>query len=114
MAVMKDVKVTTGITALAGGANSASTPLLAPGVSVVATCATSADSVRIPSNLAPGTLVIVRNNGAAPCAVFPPTGGAHNGGSADTAFTVTNAKVGIFACVSTNGTGLAWVAGITA
>jgi len=99
-AVMGSTSVLSGITALAGGANSASTPQLPQrAVIVISTCATSADSVRMPVGEA-GDECIIRNAGAAPCAVFPQAGGAFKGGSADASFTVTNAKTALFKCVS--------------
>jgi hypothetical protein len=101
--------IQTGVTALAGGANSASTPQLTGTLCVVATCATAADSVRIPVGEA-GDEVTVANQGAAACAVFPQTGGAFNGGTADVAFSVTNGKVARFKCID----GLNWVAGLSA
>lgn len=53
-------------------------------------------------------LVTVRNNGAAPAAVFPPTGGTINGGTVTTgSITVTNAKAADLICVDT--IGLTWI-----
>lgn len=99
-------RVTTALTALAGGGATGATALN-DGINVVATCATSADSVILPANCAAGAIITVRNNGAAPCAVFPPTGGAINGGSANAAVNVTNAKASQYVC--TGGSGLTWV-----
>ena len=107
MASMKDVGVKTGITALAGGANNASTPELKVGVNVIATAATLADSVRLPAKAAAGSVVWVRNNGAANAAVFPPSGGAINGGSVDAAVNVVAAKATVYVCVANSG--LTWV-----
>jgi hypothetical protein len=99
-AVMGNTSVLSGVTAVAGGANDATTPqLLSRDVIVISTCATSADSVRMPVGEA-GDECIIANNGAAPCAVFPQTGGAFNGGTANAKFTITNAKVAMFKCVS--------------
>lgn len=84
-----------GVTAVAGGANDATTPqLVSNDVIVISTCATSADSVRMPVGEL-GDSCWILNNGAAPCAVFPQTGGAFNGGTANAKFTVTNAKLAI-------------------
>ena len=102
---------TTGITAYAGGGAANATQLTA-GVNVVSTCATTADSVKLPLVGSVGSCVVVRNGGAAPCAVFPPTGGTVNGGSANAAFSVTNAKTAEFICVSAEG--LTWVAILSA
>lgn len=99
-----------GITALAGGANSASTTQLpATTLVTVSTCATSADSVRIPIGEA-GDEMWVLNSGAAPCAVFPQTGGSFNGGTADAKFTVTNAKLAHFKNIG----GSNWIVGMFA
>ena len=80
-----------GVTALAGGANSASTPQLSSVVNVVSVCATGGDSVRIPLGEL-GDEVFIRNNGAASCNVLPQAGGAFNLGSADAAFAVGISK----------------------
>lgn len=100
--------VVTGLTALAAGGQAGATPLTGT-VNVVAVCATSADSCMLPVGDA-GDEIVVRNNGAAPCAVFPQVGGAINGGSANAAFTVTNAKAARFTCLG----GLNWVAMLSA
>lgn len=108
--VMGSTSTLSGITALAGGANSASTPQLpSNAVVVVSTCATSADSVRMPVGEA-GDECIIQNAGAAPLAVFPQAGGAFNGGTGDAKFTITNAKVALFKCVSVGN----WVGGMFA
>lgn len=98
-----------GITALAGGANSASTPLLSATMNVISTCATLNDSVKLPIADA-GDELWVRNNGAAGAAVFPQSGGKINNGTADAALAVANAKTALFKCLD----GLNWVAVITA
>ena len=98
-----------GVTALAGGANSASTPQLTSVVNVVSTCATAGDSVRIPVGEL-GDEVFIRNNGAASCNVFPQSGGAFNGGSADAAFAVGAAKTAHFKNIGGNN----WVALLSA
>ena len=105
--LQQNISVALGITALAGGANSASTPVLTGKVNVVSVCATIADSVKLPASATINTEVVIRNNGAAACSVFPNTGGAINGGTVDASVSVTNAKGAIFFCVSTDG--LTWV-----
>ena len=95
-----------GITALAGGGASASTPVLGA-FNVIGTCATAADSTILPAGLPQGSVVFVRNNGAAACAVFPNTGASINGGTVTTgSVSVTNAKGAIFYQVGTDG--LTW------
>lgn len=44
----------------------------------------------------------VVNNGASPVKVYPPTGTAFNGGSANAAFSVTNGKAAFFIANGTN------------
>lgn len=107
-----NLEVKTGITALAGGANSASTPVLTGRINVVSVCATAADSTALPAGQPQGTEVIIRNSGAAACAVFPNTGATINGGSANASVSVTNAKGAIFYQVGTDG--LTWVTGALA
>lgn len=101
-------RLTTGLTALAGGGATGATQLN-NGVNVIGTCATLADSVILPAKCAGGEMVVVRNNGAAAAAVFPPTGGTINGGSADAAVNVTNAKASVYVCVDATGAGLTWI-----
>ena len=109
-------QVKTGITALAGGGvPTAVANTLVAGVNVIATSATTGDSVILPAKCAPGTRIAVRNNGAAAAYVYPPTGGTINGGTATTGyFSVTNAKGGVFWCVDTTGAGLTWVSILSA
>ena len=97
-----------GLTALAGGGvGTLSTAVKLSTFSVIGTCATAADSAILPDGASQGTLVFVRNNGAAACAVFPNTGATINGGTATTgSVSVTNAKGAIFYQVGTDG--LAW------
>lgn len=67
--------LTTGIVAYAGGGQASAT-LLTTEYNIVGTCATIADSVRLPeisTNLI-GTRIVVANDGAASCNVFPFTG----------------------------------------
>lgn len=108
MTISYTSRVTTGLTALAGGGATGATALK-NGINVIATCATAADSVILPAYCAGGEVVTVRNNGAAAAAVFPPTGGTINGGSTDAAVNVTNAKASQYVCVDTTGAGLTWV-----
>ena len=102
----------TGLTALAGGGATGAT-LLTGNINVVATCATSADSAILLASQPQGTELVVRNNGAAACAVFPNTGATINGGTVTSgSVSVTNAKGAIFYQVGTDG--LTWVTGALA
>ncbi|MHC4276948.1 MAG: hypothetical protein ACYSTI_06430 [Planctomycetota bacterium] len=62
----------TGITAFAGGGQGSATQLTSS-VNVIATCATAGDSVKMPA-AAVGLRVLIINNGAASCNVFPASG----------------------------------------
>ena len=80
--------VATGISA-AGTASAGATALTAV-YNVLGTVASGA-GVRMMTPQ-PGAFVSVHNRGANPCLVYPSTGGTINGGSADAAVTLTNAK----------------------
>jgi hypothetical protein len=99
-----------GITALAGGANGASTPLLTGDANIIATCATTADSVKLPTGQSTGDELFLRNNGAASANVFPPTGGKINNGSTDAAAAVGASKTALFKSIGT----LDWLMVLTA
>lgn len=78
--------VTTGITAFAGGGQGSATALTTD-LNIVSTVATAADSVKLPT-AATGLVIIVKNTAANACAVFPFSGDAINGGSADASISV--------------------------
>jgi len=99
--------ITTGITANTGSSQ-ATGEVLTARTNVISTCANAGDAVTLPANCGKGAQIFVRNNGAASADVFPPSGGAFNGGSTDAAFAVANGKSGWFECVSANG--LTWIA----
>lgn len=89
----------TGITAYAGGGQTNATALT-KGWNNVGTVATAADSVKLPT-AALGKVVTVKNSGAAALAVFPSSGGAINGGTADTSVTLQPGEVMVFRGTST-------------
>ena len=72
---------TTGITAHAGGSQTNATPLTTQ-FNIVATVASTGDSVKLPA-ASPGLEVTIINTSAKTLAIFPTTGGAINGGSAN-------------------------------
>lgn len=80
--------VVTGISA-AGTASAGATALT--GVHNVLATVASGAGVRM-MQPQPGAMVTVMNRGSNPCLVYPYTGGSINGGSADAAVTLTNAK----------------------
>lgn len=97
-----------GVTALAGGANSALTPVLTGFFNRVTTVVTSADSVALPPpSIAPvGSMLVVVNNAAAnPVAVFPDTGAIINALAVNTAISMAVAKSAVFCRVAS----LSWI-----
>lgn len=90
-----------GITALAGGALSASTPVLMLGANTVTTVASGADSVVLPSAVA-GSVVFVVNAGASAMQVFGKGSDTINGTAGATGISVANNKRILFVAV-TNG-----------
>jgi hypothetical protein len=107
MSESRSLSVKTGITALAGGANSASTPVLDGDINVITVAATAADSVRLPANQPKGSVIYVRNSGASSVNVFPNSGGLINAGAADAAAALATVKSAIFIQIAA--TGLTWV-----
>lgn len=98
-----------GITAFAGGGQASATAL-GFGANVVTVCATNGDSVKLTSAAAiGGTLVFVKNLGAASCNVFPPVGGAINALADDTAFAVAAGSSATFISRNNGSGGLDWV-----
>ena len=87
-----------GLTALAGGGQSGAT-LLSAGINVITTVANANDSVMLPAvtlatsgyfkTPALGAAITVINLGANPVAVFPASGDAINGGSANASIVLT-------------------------
>lgn len=99
----------TAITAYATGGQTSATQLTGV-INVIGTCATGGDSVKLPKGVQQGDEIWVRNNGAASCNVFPQSGGAINGGSADAAIAVANGKTAVFKSLG----GADWLAVVTA
>jgi hypothetical protein len=98
----------TGVTALAGGANSASTPIMSSGINVVSVCASAGDSVILPASMPQGAKIRVFNTSAATLDIFPNTGATINGGTADSEKGIATLTGATFVQVAT--TGLTWVA----
>jgi hypothetical protein len=94
------------VTALAGGANNASTPTLDGDINVITVAATAADSVRLPANQPKGSSLVIRNAGAASANVFPNPGGTINAAAPDAAGALANAKSVI--CYQVADNGLTW------
>lgn len=100
--------VTTGLTALAGGATpTAAANTLRPGVNVVATVATAGDSMILPANVPQGGEVRVVNTSAAKLDVNPNTGATINA-VATTQVGIATLTGATFVQVGTDG--LTWVA----
>lgn len=101
--------VSTGITALAGGAApTLAANTMSSGINVVATVATAGDSVILPAGMPKGAEVKVYNTSAATLDVFPNTGGTINGGSTDSEKGIATLTGATF--VQVGATGLTWVA----
>lgn len=88
----------TGITAHAGGGQGSATALTEE-FNEVTTCATAGDSVKLPAAVL-GKSIIVFNDGAAYCDVFPVTSGTINDGSANAAVKVAPGMMVTFKATS--------------
>lgn len=100
--------VTTGITALAGGGTSGATALSAA-INVVSTVASAGDSVKLPVAFK-GAFIYVKNTSANSMNVFPQSGGAIDGASADAAKAVAAGVGTIFYCAAVSSAGVqTWV-----
>jgi hypothetical protein len=101
--------VTTGLTALAGGAApTASANTLSSGINVVSTVATAGDSMILPAGIPQYGKVSVYNTSAATLDIFPNTGGTINGGAANSEKGLATLTGATFVQVGV--TGLTWVA----
>jgi hypothetical protein len=87
------------ITAFAGGGQASATQI-AVDVNRITTCATAADSVKLPSAVV-GMQIFIQNDGAAAANVFPATGQVINGLAANVALSVPFASNSLFVCVAT-------------
>ena len=84
-----------GITALAGGALSAATPVLVLGANEVSTVASGADSVVLPKAVA-GNVVFVTNAGASSMQVFGNGSDTINGTAGATGVAQANGKSALY------------------
>lgn len=101
--------ITTGLTALAGGAApTAAANTLSSGVNVVSVCASAGDSMILPAGIPKYGRVSVYNTSAATLDIFPNSGATINGGSADSEKGLATLTGATFVQVAT--TGLTWVA----
>lgn len=94
-------RVTSGLTAT-GSSSQANSLAIYSSINVVSTTAANT-GVRLPSGSA-GDEMVVANNGASTLTVYPPVGGALNGGSANAGLSVATLKVAICRCIN----GLDW------
>lgn len=92
--------LTTGITAFAGGGQGSATALTTD-YNIVTTVATAADSVKLPTAVA-GLVITVKNTAANACDVYPFSGDAINGGSADASISLPANVAKTFICNSTS------------
>lgn len=88
MAMSKDLSVKSLTAAIVGGtggqtyAGALAQGAILNGDITIVTCANASDSVGIPANLPAGTVFYIKN-GAAAGLLWPPAGGAINGGTVD-------------------------------
>ncbi len=94
---------TINVTAFAGGGQGSATPITTTNT-VVATCATSGDSVLLPTPVV-GQYCTVVNRGAATCAVYPQSGSTINGQAADQSVNIASGASTTFLATSAT----AWV-----
>lgn len=85
--VTQNYRVVGGFESVAAAGNDAATATALTGAINVVTAATgtSADGVRLPAGRAAGDELVIINTTAVALDVFPPAGGAINGGTADAA-----------------------------
>lgn len=93
------------ITALAGGGQSLSAPVLNAEVNLISTVATTSDSVMLPitaGNIPAGgaLTIMVMNNAANAAAVFPSSGDAINALSANASLALASSGFTLFSCIS--------------
>ena len=99
-----------GITALAGGALSSSTPVLSLGANVVSTVATAGDSVVLPSAVAGSVVYMLNADSADAVKVYAKSLDTINGTAGATGVSYAAAKRVLFIAV-TNGV---WIANVLA
>ena len=99
-----------GITALAGGGRSSSTPVLVLGSNVVTTVATAADSVVLPSAVAGSVVYLLNADSADAVQVFANASDTINGTAGATGVSFAAAKRVLFIAVD-NGV---WIANVLA
>lgn len=90
------------LTVSAAGATQAAATALNAAFNVVTTCTLGADGVLISSSAEPGDEVTVINNTTTTSLyVYPPVGGALNGGTANVPVAIAPGRFGLFKYVST-------------
>lgn len=82
--------------AAAGNSQGTATALTAGKNIVTAATGTSADGIRLAAGMGAGEIVYVANATAVALDVFPPTGGAVNGGSANAAVALRANAMGVY------------------
>lgn len=88
--------------ATGAGTTSADATVLNAQNKVVTLTATGSDGIRFATNMPLMTPHWVFNSSGSTGKVYPPTGGAINGGSTDAGLSLTTLKVAIFLRISTN------------
>lgn len=67
--------------------------------------------VRLPTGASPGDSFFIYNGGASTMHIYPPVGGAINGGSVDAAYDIATLTAVKGCCISANGLNFAFVKG---
>jgi hypothetical protein len=102
----------TGLTAKASGDQTDATALTGR-TNIIATCASTADSVILPAKQPRGTIIYVQNRGAESAKLFPNAGATIQGGTHTTTGITLATTTGAI-CVQAGTDGLTWLAVLTA
>lgn len=86
----------------AAGTTTADATVLATQNKVVTMTASGSDGIRLPTNMPLNAEYWVYNSSGSTGKVYPPSGGAINGGSTDAGLSVATLKVAVFMRLSTN------------
>lgn len=100
--IMQNARFVGGVdsaVAAAGNSQATATELSAAVNIVTSSTATSADGVKLPDNYAVGDMVMVVNTTDNALDVWPPSGGAINGGSADALAALAANMTGLYVSI---------------
>lgn len=97
-----NVGMAANLAVTAAGTSSTDATVLGGQNKVVTMTATGADGIRLPATMKLNDPYWVYNSSGSTGIVYPPTGGALNGGSTDAGLSMATKKVAIFMRLSTN------------